>query len=139
MVLDEYASRALHVAVGSGCDGRMSLTLALLLPPSLASTRPGTLILFDLQSILTEIFSRSIAAAQVTDADAPDSSAAEATARHAAAVAAADAEPDADAQGAANAAELETRRGPPRFFKNRHGHVQPCVSGLRHHHVHVSL
>jgi len=74
-------------------------------------------------------------AVQVTDADASDRSAAEATARHAAAVAAADAEPDADAQGAANAAELETRRGPPRYFKNRHGHVQPCVPGPRHHSV----
>jgi hypothetical protein len=62
---------------------------------------------------------------QVRDAEAR--AAAEATARHAAAVADGDAEPDADAQRAANAAGLGTSRGAPRFFRNRHGHVQLCV------------
>lgn len=64
---------------------------------------------------------------QVPAADASGRAAAEATAKHAAAVAALDAEPDADAQRAANAAELGTGHGAPRYFRNRHGHVQPCA------------
>ena len=64
---------------------------------------------------------------QVPAADAAGRAAAEATATHAAAVATLDAEPDADAQRAANTAEVGTRHEAPRFFRNRHGHVQSCA------------